>query len=120
MKRLFSLLFTAALFAQVVDQSALRFANETIRPAADTLAREYFVCKTVVAKWNAGTPLMSSLFPNTTAVVSDGSPTDGRRAITGAMVNTIVTRCIEKVTDYEATSNAKLNTVLAVAVNPNP
>jgi hypothetical protein len=108
------------LGAQVTDQSALRFANETIRPAADMLAREYYTCKQVVSQWNAGAPVMSTLFPNTSAVVSDGSPLDGRRAITGAMVNLIVTRCQERITDMEQTSSARLNSVLGVAVNPTP
>ena len=121
MKRLlFVGLLSLTLGAQVVDQSALSFSNTVIRRMADRLAQEYYACKQVVGLWNSGTPLTSSLFPNNTTVVADGSPTDGRRALTGAMVNNIVTRCTERITDMQATSNAKLNTALAVAVNVNP
>jgi hypothetical protein len=60
---------------------------------------------------------MSALILNTTDVIVDGAATDGRSVITGAKATSIITRAQEIITDYEAASNAKLNTVLQVAVN---
>ena len=60
---------------------------------------------------------MSTKFPNDASPVMDGAQTDGRPVITGAMVNNIVNRAQEIITDYEATSSAKLNTVAQVQVN---
>jgi hypothetical protein len=37
---------------------------------------------------------------------------------TGTDANNIINRISELITDYEATNNAKLNTILAVAVQP--
>jgi hypothetical protein len=47
----------------------------------------------------------------------DGAATDGRNVITGAKATSIITRAMEFITDYEAGSNAKLNTVVQVRVN---
>lgn len=99
------------------------FCDTKIRPAADKLAQAYNLAKTVVAEWNArgGT----TAIPNTSAIVPDsasstplsGTGNDGRPVITGAQVSLLITRLTEKITDYEATTNAKLNTILQVAVN---
>lgn len=94
------------------------FINTYVRPLADHLAKEYVLCKRIVATWNARGG--ATAIPNDATAVPDGSPGDGRPALTNAMVNTIVTRATERITDLEATSNAKLNTVLVVAVNTLP
>jgi hypothetical protein len=47
----------------------------------------------------------------------DGSATDGRSPITGIAATNIVNRASEMIADFEAASNAKLNTVLQVKVN---
>lgn len=54
---------------------------------------------------------------NAQAVI-DESAQDGRAAITGAMVNGLVTNAKAFVTDLEANSKLKLNGLLKVAVNP--
>lgn len=102
----------------VTDVNAIRFCNTRARVVADMMAKLYYEATLVVNEWNAQG--LSALIPNDTTVVSDGAAIDGRPQITGAMVTNIVTRCQERITDMTATSNAKLNTVLAVAVNPNP
>ncbi len=99
----------------VTDPAAIAFSNTQIRPIADSMSTSYWTAKKLLANWNSLG--MSAKFPNDTTAVSDGAAQDGRNQITGAMVNNIVNRAQEIITDYEATSNAKLNTVLQVQVN---
>lgn len=102
----------------MATQADIDFCNKRIRVAADKLAQAYNFAKIVNAEWNARGG--ATAIPNTSATISDGSPTDGRPGpLTGIMVNAIVTRLQEKITDYEATSSAKLNTILVVSVNPS-
>lgn len=110
----------------ITNSQAIAFSNNYARRAADKLAQVYFYAKLVVAEWNATS--MSALITNTSDVIRDSaSPTDdsgtggdGRQVVTGAEVTAVITRLQEFIADYEATSNAKLTTVLAVSVNPSP
>jgi hypothetical protein len=104
--------------ANITDAEAIRFCNEWARPAADRLAQRYYTAKALVNEWNARDMVVK--IPNTADVIVDGSggAGDGRPGVTAAQITAIITRAQELVTDYEATSQAKLNTVLAVAVNP--
>jgi hypothetical protein len=79
------------------------------------MSASYWSAKKLLSNWNA--LAMSTKFPNDASPVMDGAQTDGRPVITGAMVNNIVNRAQEIITDYEATSSAKLNTVAQVQVN---
>lgn len=99
----------------ITDPQAVTFCNEKIRRAADKLAQAYNFANQVVDEWTAhgGTDLV----PNTSDPVVDGSATDGRPPIVGSDVSNIVNRLSELAADYEAASSAKLNTILAVAVN---
>lgn len=102
--------------ADITNAQAVKFCNETIRPAANDLAQLYYRAKRVTQEWTAQE--MSTLIANTDAdTVIDGSAEDGRPIIQGDDVHNIVNRCNELISDYEATTNAKLNTVLAVATN---
>lgn len=101
--------------ADITDPEAKKFSNEWVRTQADKLAQNYYACKRIVNEWNAKS--MSSKIPNTSDIIIDDSATDGRHVITGAQATNIITRAQEVVTDYEATNNAKLNTVLVVAVH---
>ena len=100
----------------ITDASAIKFSNEKIRVAADKLYGAYLFAKEVITDWNAVS--MSTLITNTSDVISDGSITDGRTQITGAEATSVITRLQELVTDYEASSNSKLNTVVKPSVNP--
>ena len=100
----------------ITNPQAVAFANARIRVGADLLAQLYFEAKRTVHAWNAQS--MSAVITNTADVIVDGSETSGRPAITGAQATTIITRLIEFIADYEASSHAKLNTVLQVAPNP--
>lgn len=95
--------------------TAIAFSNGKVRQMADSMAKLYFQCKDIVDIWNS--QVMSSNIPNDSTVISDGSATDGRNPVTNAMITNIITRAQDIITDYEATSNAKLTTVLGVAVN---
>jgi hypothetical protein len=101
--------------ADITDPEAIKFSNELIRPMADDFAQRYYQCKRIVNEWNAKS--MSAKIPNNANVIIDGSATDGRHVITGVMATAIITRAQEHIADYEATSQAKLNTVLMVAVH---
>lgn len=102
--------------AEITNPEAIRFCNERVRVAADKLAQLYYVAKSVGQEWTA-TGLGDIIAYNNGDLVVDGSATDGRHPISGIDVNNLVTRLGEIVTDMEANSNAKLNTVLAVAVH---
>ena len=100
----------------ITNAEAVKFCNERVRCAADKLAQCYYYAKLVQQEWNANN--MAALIPNDAGdTVIDGSATDGRHVISGADATNIITRCGELVTDYEASTNAKLNTILGVAVN---
>lgn len=107
----------------ITNPQAIAFSNNRLRRAADKLASAYFFAKIVVAEWNANG--MSALITNTADVLRDsaspgddsGTGGDGRTVVTGQELTSIVTRCQELIADMEAGSNAKLNTLLAVAVN---
>ncbi len=100
----------------ITDPAAVRFANEKVRVAADKLAQAYYFAKLVNNEWHATG--MSSLITNTADTIIDGSANDGRHSLTGAEATNIITRCQDLLTDYETANNAKLNTILNVAVNP--
>lgn len=117
--RFLSMIIVLVSLAFAVDDStAIAFSNEEIRTAADDLGQLYYKAKAVTTRWYAlgGT----SLIPNSVGdTIQDGAAHDGRPVIDGAKVNNVMNRLLEFVTDMEAGGNAKLNTVLQVAVNPN-
>jgi hypothetical protein len=102
--------------AEITNSEAIAFCNSRVRTAADRLANLYYVAKSVSQEWTA-TGLGDIIVYNNEDLVVDGSAQDGRHPISGVDVNNLITRLNEFVTDMEANSNAKLNTVLAVAVN---
>jgi hypothetical protein len=101
----------------ITNPEAVKFCNEKVRTSADKLGQLYYVAKAVSQEWTANS--LGSIITNSADDdVIDGSATDGRHPITGADANNIINRLTEFVTDMEANTNAKLNTVLGVAVNP--
>jgi hypothetical protein len=99
----------------ITDPNAVAFSNLKIRPMADHLASVFYQAQIVLDLWN-GT-LMGDKFPVEGGTVEDGSDVDGRTPITGNDVQLFMSRLSELVTDYEASSNAKLNTVVKPSVN---
>jgi len=189
----------------ISSPEALKFSNERVRPAADRLARAYYLADAAKDRWNglSGTTAdkivvmgadirsacdqiyeaflwafttekvwflgINAQFPNTSEEVSDGSPADSRPANTGAKVNAVLSRAVEfqnwllstdgsftnggraglaylntvlaassygaptlseadagnainrfgeLAANYEASTNANLNSILTIAVNP--
>ena len=103
--------------ADITNAEAIRFSNEKARVAADKLAQCYYFAKLVKQEWDANS--LNTIITNSVDdEVVDGAQTDGRHIISGADVTNIVTRCSEFITDMEDSGNAKLNTILGVAVNP--
>ena len=103
----------------ITDPTAVGFSNTQVRTIADRFAQAYLACKEFQARWVALGG--AAMFPNDPdATVDDKANADARPVIDGADGNNIANRVVEFVADYEANSSAKLNTVLAVAVNPTP
>lgn len=95
---------------------AVAFCNEQIRRSADQLAQCYYRAKMALDQWAV---LEQANIPNDdTERVLDNANLDGRPVIHGDDVHNILNRLTEFVADYEATNNAKLNTVLSVSPNP--
>ena len=102
--------------ADITNPQAVRFSNEQARPTADVYAQLYYHLKTFADTWDAQG--IGTIIPNTADVIIDGSVQDGRAAVTGAMINGLVTNAKAFVTDLEASSKLKLNGLLKIAVNP--
>jgi hypothetical protein len=99
----------------VDNTTAVRFVNEQIRPAADRLAQAYYKAKQVRNEWYAMN--MGDLLPVGGGEVLDGAASDGRHVITADDAVLLINRLEDLIADYEASGNAKLNTVLKPAVN---
>lgn len=96
----------------ITNPQAVKFDNEAIRPFARRYIQLYREAKALDQAWNAQS--LSAVITNTADVVVDGAAGDGRPVATGAKLTLIITRAQQLVTDLEQTSNAKLNTLLAV------
>lgn len=101
----------------ITDQAAIKFSNEQVRRCADQMGRFYYLAKQMVDTWNANS--YSVIFPNDDTLVADGATQDGRKPVTGAHVNEMVFAATQFVASFEQGSNAILNNVLQVSVNPN-
>lgn len=101
--------------ADITNPEAVKFCNERVRVMADLLGQVYFTAKAIQAEWYANN--LGEILPVSVDVVVDGAANDGRHPITGNDAVSIIIRAGEIVADFEASSNAKLNTILGVAVN---
>lgn len=102
----------------ITDPQAVKFCNEKIRQAADRYAQLYWTAKILLTEWNSAG--LGALIPNNAEVVSDGSATDGRSPITGAMVNGFRNNLQLLVNDLEANAGVKLNGLAQIAVHEEP
>ena len=100
----------------ITDPQAVRFCNETIRPAADRIVGLYYTLKRMQQQWVAEG--MGAKLPNDGQVVEDGAPADGRPQLDTTQVNGLATWVTAFLSDMEANDNLKLNTALGIAVNP--
>lgn len=106
-----------------VNQNAevIGFSNEELRTYADKIAQGYYAAKALVQEWTARD--MSNKIDNNGDYIgdgaygTDGTDGDGRPVVTGANAYNVYSRASELITDMEANNNAKLNTILAYAVN---
>lgn len=104
--------------ADITSVQAIAFSDAYIRTQANKLGQLYWLAKETVGLWSALG--MSSTIANTADVILDGADTDGRPIITGAKATAVINLLSAFITDYEASTNSKLNSVLQVASNPNP
>lgn len=101
--------------ANITNPEVISFCNTRVRPAADALAQAYYAAKLVADEYYANN--IGALIGQPVDVIVDGASVDGRHPITTNDVLLLITRLTDLVTDYEASSKAKLNTVLNVSVN---
>ena len=103
--------------ADIDNAQAVRFCNEQIRILADVLLSAVRTAQNVREYYYAHPELGDLFYAGIADNVADGSETDGRPIITGNDVMGLITRADELNADYSANNNAKLNTLLRVAVN---
>lgn len=101
----------------ITDATAVKFSDEQIRVAANTLASAYWTCKQIQANYYANPSLGTAYTTGIAETIVDGSAVDGRLPITGNHALGVITRASEFTAGLEADNNAKLNTILSVAVN---
>lgn len=75
------------------------------RAAATALEIAYRTCKKVSQEWFALG--MATDIPNNSTLVDEGI-----KPLTGADITNIITRCDAIISDFEASSNAKLNVII--------
>lgn len=102
--------------ANNTNVQAVKVANEQIRPLADAMAQLYDRAKgigqlAVANNWNG------TLFATDADTLIDGAATDGRGIVTNGQLKIILSLAAAFVTDFETSSNLKLNQTLQVAVN---
>jgi hypothetical protein len=102
----------------ITNPEAVSFCNNRARPAADHLAKMYYVAKQVKAEWDANN--LGTLLPVSADLVIDGSAIDGRHPITGNDVQVLMGVLASFIASMEASNNQNLTGVLNVAVNVNP
>lgn len=101
------------------DAQLIATAN-TARRLCDLTAQLYYAYKACDNMLKAQGIIAQ--IPATDAPILDGSGTngDGRVPITGNMLLAFITQMEARIAVAESNGAAALNTVLAVAVNPNP
>lgn len=109
--------------ANITNPQAVAFCNNRARVVADLFEKAYESYRRMKAEWD--TFGGAALIPNDSSPIIDGATVlagtaDGRKPITGAMVNNIVARGFELAADYEANAGAKLATIRQVTVNGGP
>lgn len=109
--------------ANITNKEVITFSNDFLRTYADKISQCYYAAKIMVNQWNAQD--MSNKITNDgndyiadTAYGTSGSNGDGRPIVTGEDAYLLYSRASELISDMEAGSNAKLNTILSYAVNP--
>jgi hypothetical protein len=99
----------------IENPEVIRFCNEKVRVLADMMAQVYYFAKMLKQESQAN-DIPGKLTGG--GYVADGYDRDGRHPIDSNGVIGILYRADEFVTDYEANGNSKLNSIMAVAVNP--
>ena len=104
---------------EIDNVQAIRFCNEVIRPLADQAAQLNMRAISMIDQWFAQE--LGNIIPNDTGqYIMDGSDSDGRPIMSGADVVNLVTFAMGYRDDLAASGNAKLNAILAAAVNILP
>lgn len=102
--------------SDINSPQAVQFCNTQVRTGADKGAQLYHMSKRILEQYDAQN--MASAIPDTLDVVADGSVTDGRPVITGAMVTAFMGALQQYVETVEANDNQLLKLILQIAPNP--
>ena len=101
----------------ISDPQSIAFCNQVIRPLADAFGKLYYAAELAAQQFTAKG--LSATIPNdATAVVVDGSASDGRTQITGADVNILLSNMNAFVSTAQANTNLILNQTAKIWVNP--
>ena len=98
----------------ITNPQIVRFSNEKARVAADALEDIYHTAKRFQQEWAALTA--STSVANTTDEVADGAHgsagnlRDGRKPVTGALINLIKNLCDQVVSFLESVPNGQTDT----------
>jgi len=101
----------------IENTQVVKFTNEQARILADAMLSAYRTACVVIQFYYANPSLGDTLTTGIAEVIDDGATMDGRPIATGNSVLGIITRASELKADMEANNNAKLNTLLQLAVN---
>lgn len=99
----------------ITDPQSVLFANQKVRPLADSLSQFYWRAKSVLQQYNS-TALLTSI-TNDSSIIVDGSATDGRTVLTGSDVVVMLSLIQGLVNQFEANSNLQLNQLTKPSVN---
>jgi len=78
----------------IIDDRAIKFSNEKLRPYAELMRKCRHEFETVIAEWNGG---INALFPNEVDnIIEDGRTSEN--PLSGADANSLITRMTNRLT----------------------
>ena len=104
--------------ADITNVQAVTFSDAYLRLRANEICQFYFEAKQTLSVYTAQSH--ATYITDTSDPIIDGSATDGRPIVTGAQARDLIDILTAFVADMEASTNAKLNSCLQVASNPQP
>jgi hypothetical protein len=98
------------------DQNVINFARAYLRPMAAERLQDYYSAKKFISVWGVR-GITAALGTPSGAIINDGANQSGNNdyIITDNDMINLWNRCNDIITDFEATSNAKLNQLVPIA-----
>ncbi len=98
------------------NPQVIAFCNQKLRPVNDLALSLYYSIQLFQQEWTQQG--LAALIPNTSDVIVDGSPNDGRPPLTNAQALIIQANLQTIMNVFSANTNLILNQGLAVACHP--